>query len=137
MIVEGLKRILFGVAAGSLITYAVLSLLVFQDVDSSIKEIWKHWSGSMLMGIYYSFASVIFELERWSVLKQTVIHLVLTMIVFFPTAIVIGWIPFNLLSLTIGLAIFLILYSIVWVSVYFRYKNIEKSMNERIDREHQ
>ncbi|WP_018932470.1 DUF3021 domain-containing protein [Gracilibacillus lacisalsi] len=135
MIVEGLKRILLGVAVGSLITFVVLSFLVMLDINSTIQEIWKHWSASMALGVYYSLASVIFELERWSILKQTVIHLSLTILVFFPIAILAGWIPFNLLAMILGLGIFLTLYSVFWISAYFYYKNMERVMNERIDRE--
>ncbi|WP_163581040.1 DUF3021 domain-containing protein [Gracilibacillus saliphilus] len=135
MIVEGLKRILLGVAIGSLITFVVLSFLVMLDINSTIQEIWKHWSASMALGVYYSLASVIFELERWSILKQTVIHLSLTTLVFFPIAILAGWIPFNLLAMILGLGIFLTLYFIFWIGAYFYYKNMERVMNERIDRE--
>lgn len=135
MIFNAFKRILYGVAAGSLITFTVLSFLIIQDIHSTIQEIWKHWLASMLIGIYYSFASIIFESERWSLLKQTVIHLTLTILIFFPISFVVGWIPFNPLSIVIGLGIFLAFYFITWTSMYFYYKSMERSMNELIDRE--
>ncbi|SFM34015.1 Protein of unknown function [Gracilibacillus orientalis] len=133
MIVEGLKRIMIGVAVGSLITFAVISFMIIQSIDSSMQEIWKHWLASMLIGILFSFASAIFEREEWSILKQTVMHSTLTFLVLFPIIILAGWLPFNPVSLIIGLGIFLTTYSIMWVSMYFYYKNVEKSMNKCID----
>ncbi|QGH33332.1 DUF3021 family protein [Gracilibacillus salitolerans] len=134
MIAEGLKRIMIGVAVGSLITFAVTSFMIIQSIDSSIQEIWKHWLASMLIGIFYSFASIIFEREGWSLLKQTVVHSTSTFMVLFPIIILAGWLPFDPLSLLIGLVIFLISYSIMWIGLYFHYKRMARSMNECIDK---
>ncbi|MGP4042169.1 DUF3021 domain-containing protein [Gracilibacillus sp. D59] len=134
MIAEGFKRSLIGIAVGSLITFAVVSFMIMLSVESSIQEIWKHWVASMLIGIYYSFASGIFELEHWSLLKQTIVHLTLTLFILFPIIIIVGWLPFDPMSLTIGLGIFIVTYSIMWLSMYFYFKRLERSMNNCIDK---
>ncbi|MFD2654744.1 DUF3021 domain-containing protein [Gracilibacillus thailandensis] len=137
MIVEGLKRILYGVAAGSLVTFVILSLLVMQDIETTVQEIWKHWLASMLIGIYFSWASVIFERERWSILKQTIVHFVISIVVYFPIAIMAGWVPFNTKALLLGLGIFIGCYSIFWISFYSYFKRMARSMNECIDRKNE
>jgi len=133
MVVELLKRSVVGVAVGAIVTFIALTILVIFSIESSVQEIWKHFFSSLLIGIYFSVASVIFELERWSLLKQTIIHLIISLIVLFSLFFYAGWIPFEISSILIGLGIFIVTYSIMWFSMYIYFKNLERSMNEYIE----
>ncbi|PWU66952.1 DUF3021 domain-containing protein [Gracilibacillus dipsosauri] len=134
MIIEVLRRSIIGIAIGALVTFVALTILVIFSIESTVIEIWRHFLSSMLMGVYFSLASLIFESERGSLLKQTIIHFVLSLIVISIVSIYAGWVPFTLWSLIIGLGIFLLTYFIMWIGIYTYYKKLEKSMNESIEK---
>lgn len=67
MIIEVLRRSLIGIAIGALVTFVALTILVIFSIESTVIEIWRHFLSSMLMGVYFSLASLIFESERGSV----------------------------------------------------------------------
>lgn len=132
MIIELIKRSLFGIAIGSLITFIVLTFFVVLSVDSTVLEIWKSLLTNMLIGMYFSSASMIFESEKWSLLKQTMFHFFLTLFFIFPLLIFAGWITFNFHSLLVSVSLFTLIYFIGWLGVYLYYKRLERSMNDSI-----
>lgn len=132
MIIELVKRSLIGIGIGSIISFFILTILLIQSMDASIGEIWRNLLASMLVGMYFSVSSMIFESEKSSLLKQTILHFSLTLLIILPVFILAGWIPFTLWSTVIGLILFVIIYLMVWISIYSYYKRLEKSMNESI-----
>lgn len=82
------------------------------------------WS---LIGIMFSFGSLIFTHLRFSIIKLTLMHFSLMIIVMFPLAILAGWFPLNLPSVSTFIIIFIIIYFIIWLIIK---KHNQKDINE-------
>ena len=132
MILEVLRRSMLGLGFSALFTFAILTVIVLQDVQVSIPIVWKNMLGSMMMGIYFGCASLIFEMEKWSPLKKTVLHFLISILVWLPLAVYMGWVPFEVTTIFIGLGIFLVIYLLFWYGFYFYFKMIEKDMNNSV-----
>ncbi len=48
----------------------------------------------LIVGIVLA-ASVIYDIESWSLLKQTVVHIVAMLVTVFPILLISGWFPIN------------------------------------------
>ncbi len=87
---------------------------------------------SMLLGGACSGASVIWEIEKWSITKQTLIHFAVFVVAFVPISYLLNWMPHNLYGGLGYAATFLIIYALIWVSIYFPIKAKIKKMNEQL-----
>ncbi|GEN32135.1 hypothetical protein HNQ35_002514 [Cerasibacillus quisquiliarum] len=132
MINRILQKITMGIAAGGLLTFIALTVIKFTHVKSTVDVIWLYMLASLILGVYFSLASFIFEIDSWSPLKQTIIHFLLTIGGFFLIAIPIGWIPFHFGTITFGIIIFTVMYMLNWASFYFYYKKVADKMNKQL-----
>lgn len=67
-----------------------------------------------LMGNVFYFSELIFTQERWSLLKMSLLHYLVTLICFFPLAYLAGWFPHNIL----WIAGFLLIYTGIYLIIY-------------------
>lgn len=87
---------------------------------------------SMVIGFVFAFGSTIFEIDNWSIAKQTIIHFLLISIVFLPCSILAGWVDLNLLSIAIYFTIFIFIYFAIWITQYFTWKNRIAKLNKEL-----
>ncbi|MFC4355613.1 DUF3021 domain-containing protein [Chryseomicrobium palamuruense] len=123
-------RIFGGFGVGAVVT--LLALVLFNDNGDTVSAhlIALNLLGSMLIGGYFSVSALLFEIEEWSMLKQTLIHYTLSLIVLFPVfTLLTGWVPLNPHSLLIGLLFFTGTYVINWLGWFTYFKQMEKRMN--------
>ena len=85
-----------------------------------------------LIGISFSATTVIFEIDNWSIVAQTALHFVITFAVMFFAGFVCGWFPHTALSILIWLAIFIVIYVIMWVSFTLYFRKQTKKINEAL-----
>ncbi len=88
---------------------------------------------AMIIGAVFSGASVIWEIEKWSVAKQTLIHFAIFTVVFLPLSYVLNWMPHRLYSALYYVAVFIITYVLIWVSRYSSIKAKVKKMNKQLE----
>lgn len=69
-----------------------------------------------LMGFVFSSSSLVFNIENWSITKQTVIHFITTFILFTILACLAGWFPLQATFFIYYFIEFLIIYLIVWTT---------------------
>lgn len=132
MMNEIIKRIWVGFGFASVITFVALSLLVLQQVDTSVYEVWQHMLGSLVMGAYFGVASFIFEQERWSPLIQTVAHFSLSILVWLPLALFLGWVPLGWWTIIIGVFSFTVVYCLFWIGSTLYFKSVLKQLNQMV-----
>ena len=132
MIVEIVRRSIIGLGFSAIITFAILTVMTVQDVEVPISVIWKNILGGMVMGIYFGGASLIFDIEEWSPLKKTAIHFLISIIIWLPLAIWMGWVPFEFVTILIGIGIFIVVYLLFWYGSYLYFKRIENEMNHSV-----
>lgn len=87
---------------------------------------------SLVMGAIGGGSSVIWEVEKWSLLKQTLIHFAVIAIPFFGISYVMNWMPHYIYGALGYLASFIAAYIIMWVSIYLSIKFKIKKMNEHL-----
>ncbi|GAE28710.1 DUF3021 domain-containing protein [Halalkalibacter hemicellulosilyticus] len=134
MIVEAIKRMMTGIAFGGLITFIVLTIIYFNEIETTIFYVWASMLCSFIIGIYFGLSSFIFETNDWSLLKQTIIHLIMSISFYLIIALIVGWVPLTILAILWTCLVFIIFYAIMWTGYYLYYKRIEKSMNESLSR---
>lgn len=88
---------------------------------------------ALLYGAVWVGSTVIWQIDKWSILKQNIIHFLITSIVVFPIAYVTGWMMHTPLGILIYFGTFLIVYAIIWLTQYFAIKKNIKKMNAAVN----
>ncbi|MHA7966580.1 DUF3021 domain-containing protein [Paenibacillus sp. CAU 1782] len=132
MVRKIIQRGFVGISSGGIITFVALTVLMINEVDVSVADIWRNMLGSILMGIYFGIASLLFEHEKWSPLKQLVVHFLMSILLFFPIAISVGWIEFQWRPILLGAGTFMIIYAIFWFSISGYLRRQARSMNNSV-----
>ena len=110
-------------------------LMVIPPVDGAITPLKAYaiqYIVSMVIGFVFAFGSAIFEVDRWSIAKQTVMHFLLTSLVFLPCSIMARWVDFNFISVLVYFIIFIIIYIAIWFIQYFSWKNKIIKLNRKL-----
>lgn len=87
---------------------------------------------SILYGAVWAGASFIWEKESWSLLRQTVTHLILCSAATLPTAYFMRWMPRSFMGLALYFGIFFAVYLSIWLSRYFYIKKSIERINKRM-----
>ena len=77
-------------------------------------------------------ASAIWEVESWSLLKQTVIHCLVISVSMLPIAYCMYWMPHNFWGIAGYIAIFFFIYFFIWFSQYFAMKKRIRKFNDKV-----
>lgn len=120
---------------GVIYSLAYGELMVIPPVGgdtNSLKAYIVQYIVSMIIGFVFAFGSAIFEVDKWSIAKQTTIHFLLTSIVFFPCSIMARWISFNFISIIVYFFIFIIIYITIWFIQYFSWKKRIMRLNKEL-----
>lgn len=135
MISKLMIRIFGGFGVGGLLTLLVLVFLYDSTAEVPARLIALNLFGSMLIGAYFSVSALLFEVEEWSMLKQTFVHYTASLIVLFPVFTwLTGWIPLNPQSLVIGWLFFTGTYILNWFGWYNYFKQLERRMNQSLQK---
>ena len=144
---EAVKRAIMGFMYGVFIgqTILILESLMARDgnfypVAASLVELAGTKIGAViiqyfltgLIGTTFAATTVIFEMDSWSLLRQTILHFIITSIVMYIAGFLCGWFPHKLSSTLIWFGIFIVIYVIFWISFSSYYKNKVKKMNEAL-----
>ena len=144
---EAVKRAIMGFIYGVFIgqTILILESLMARDgnfypVAASLVELAGTKIGAVIIqyfltgiiGTTFAATTVLFEMDNWSLLRQTIIHFIITSIVMYIAGFLCGWFPHKLSSTLIWFGIFIVIYVIFWISFSSYYKNKVKKMNEAL-----
>ena len=87
---------------------------------------------SLLYGAAWAGASVVWDRESWSILRQTATHLIICSIATFPIAYFMRWMPHNVSGILLYFGIFLFIYAVIWLAQYSSMKKRVRQMNEKV-----
>ena len=87
---------------------------------------------SLIYGAVFGGASAIWEVEKLSLLKQTVIHCLIISVSSFPIAYFMYWMPHSFWGIAGYIAIFFFIYFFIWISWYFAMRKRIRELNEKI-----
>lgn len=125
--------IIISLTVGDGVYYAVVPELI-ADCGSEINAVVFQSVLSLIYGAAWAGASVIWENERWSILKQTVIHLIICSAATFPIAYFARWMPHNANGVLLYFGIFVVIYIVIWFSQYSSMKKKVQQINERLNK---
>ena len=85
-----------------------------------------------IMGTGFAMASVIWEIDAWSLAKQSGIYFSVACIVMLPIAYVTNWMKHSVGGILSYIGIFFAIFLIVWLMQYHAWKSRIKEMNDCI-----
>ena len=145
---ELLKRCLFGAPLGlaiSTIITIIISLAVgdgqyYAVVPELAREMGNELNAvilqavlSMIYGAAWAGASLVWDAEKWSLLKMTLVHLAITSLATFPIAYFARWMPHNAGGILLYIGIFIAIYVSIWLSQYAAMKKRIQALNEKLN----
>jgi hypothetical protein len=85
-----------------------------------------------VLGAAFAAASLIWEIERWSLAKQTGIYFLVVAAAMLPIAYFAGWMERTLGGFLLYFGIFVAIFVIIWAVQYWIWKSRIKRMNMRV-----
>ena len=85
-----------------------------------------------IMGMGYAMASVIWDIDSWSLAKQSGVYFAIACVVMFPIAYIANWMKHDIVGILSYAGIFVAIFIFVWMIQYFVWKDKVKRMNDGI-----
>lgn len=85
-----------------------------------------------VMGAGFAMASIIWELDSWSLPKQSGIYFLLACILILPIAYIANWMEHSAVGFLSYVGIFVAIFIAVWLAQYLSWKRKIKKMNELV-----
>lgn len=86
-----------------------------------------------ILGASFAMASLIWEIETWSIAKQTGIYFLAISTTMFPIAYFTHWMERSLSGFLMYFGVFFTVFVFIWVIQYCIWKNKIKDINKKID----
>ena len=143
MIQRGLLGFPLGIAIGFVIT-VIISICIgdgfFHPVNpelvnkmgSELNAILIQTGLSGIMGTGFAMASVIWEIDSWSLAKQSGVYFAIACVIMFPISYFANWMPHSTGGILSYVGIFVAIFVITWLIQYFVWKRKVKRMNDRV-----
>lgn len=140
---RGLLGFPMGISIGFIITI-IISMCVddgnYYPVTPSLLEVTKSEISAVIyqtvlcgiMGAGFSMASVIWEIDSWSIAKQTGIYFGISCVLMFPISYALHWMSRTVFGIISYIGIFILIFLIIWFIQYFLWKSGIKKLNDRI-----
>ena len=126
-----LMSLVASISIGHGVYYAAKPELI-AEMGSEINAVLLQTGLSGLIGMAFSAASVIWQLEDWSLAKQTGIYFLITALVMLPIAWFARWTERTFRCIVIYFGIFAVIFFIIWGIQYLTWRRKIKKMNEKL-----
>ncbi|WP_416337715.1 DUF3021 domain-containing protein [Faecalicoccus pleomorphus] len=87
---------------------------------------------SAFLGAAFSLASLIWNIESWSLLKQSFIHFLCLSITIFPIAWLMHWMSHTIFGILIYIVLFFLIYLFIWLIMYQIQKREVQRINQHL-----
>ena len=88
-----------------------------------------------IMGAGFAAASIIWELDSWSLAKQSGTYFMIISVIMLPIAYITNWMKHTALGVLSYVAIFVAIFVVVWLSQYLLWKRKIKQMNTLVNKD--
>ncbi len=85
-----------------------------------------------IMGAGFALASIIWEIDSWSLVKQTGIYFAIICVVMFPISYFAGWMPHTMRGIVLYVLIFIVIFIVAWILQYMSWKNKIGKLNDKV-----
>ena len=83
-----------------------------------------------IIGSGFAMASVIWDIDSWSLAKQSAIYFLIACIIMFPIAYITNWMKHSIAGVLSYVGIFVVIFVISWLVQYLSWKRKIKRMND-------
>ena len=83
-----------------------------------------------VMGSGFAAASVIWELDSWSLARQSGVYFMIACIIMLPIAYITNWMEHSIAGVLSYVGIFIVIFVVVWLAQYLSWKHKIKRMND-------
>ena len=146
MILRGLFGLPTGIAIGFVITLIISACIgngSFYPVAPELTDTMGNELNAVIlqtvlcaiMGAGFAAASVIWELDSWSLAKQSGIYFLIASLIMLPIAYVSNWMKHTLLGVLSYAGIFIAIFVVVWLFQYLLWTRKIKKMNALVGKE--
>lgn len=113
--------------------YAVVPELI-ADCGTEINAVLLQSICSLLYGAAWAGASTIWEADHWSILRQTITHLIICSLCTLPIAYFMHWMDHGFFGILSYFGIFFAIYVIIWISQYMAIKKRIRQINSEVQK---
>lgn len=134
---------MFEVFAANLITILFsinMGKGVYYGINSGIMSICETELGAVIfqfllaggVGAVFGVSTLLWEIDKWSLAKQTVVHFFVITTVMLFTVYVCNWMTHSVKGFITWIGLFVVVYIIIWTICYSSYKRKIKEINKAI-----
>lgn len=88
---------------------------------------------SGILGLVSIGGMLLYEIDKWSLAKATIVHFVSIAACFVGTSLILHWFPLQFVYYVIALGAMAVGFMIIWVCMYLAWKKEVKKMNEELE----
>ena len=112
--------------------YSAAAPNLISTMGNELNAVISQYVLSGLLGFACAFGSAIWQVEKWSMTKQTVVHFLLLSIVMLPIAYFCNWVKHTAVAVILYFAFFASLYFVIWIIQYNVWKKKLKQVNLKL-----
>ncbi len=146
IIMRGLFGLPTGIAIGFVITLIISACIgsgsfypvtpeLIDTIGNELNAVILQTVLCAIMGMGFAAASVIWELDSWSLAKQSGVYFLIISVIMLPIAYVTNWMKHTVLGILSYVAIFAAIFVVVWLSQYLLWKRKIKKMNALVSKD--
>ncbi len=113
-------------------SFHYVSYNLIHDCGNEINAVFWQFIMVIFYGAIWGGASVVWEMEEWSILKQSMVHFLVTVLSTLIVAFTLNWFERNVTAFLIYLAIFFVIYIVIWLFWYFSMKSKINMLNDKL-----
>lgn len=87
-----------------------------------------------LMGITWNLSRNVFKIYKWNLLKQTIVHFLISFTCFTFLACLAGWFPLTVACFTIYTLLFVAIYLLIWFIARYQTLKWIKKANQKLNK---
>jgi hypothetical protein len=143
VVLRGLLGLPIGIAFGYVITI-VLSLFfsngsyhpvvpaLIDAVGNEINAVVFQAILCGVLGVSFASSSIIWEIEHWSIAKQTGVYFLVISVVMLPIAYFAHWMEHSLLGFILYFSIFVVIFMLMWLIQYAIWKRAVTDIDKKV-----
>lgn len=142
-LLRGLRGLSVGIAIGHVLsvigsyifgdgTYSACTPALVSTMGNEINAVILQTLLYSVIGASFAAGTVVFEVDRWSLAKQTGVYFLIVSLVTLPTAYILSWMEHSLMGFLNYFGRFILFFVIIWIINYLGWRNSVKKMNEKL-----
>lgn len=87
-----------------------------------------------LVGSVYGAASVIWDMENWSIAKQSGIFFAIAAVTMMPIGYLLNWMEHSVTGIISFFLVFLVIFVIIWITMYLIWRRKIRKLNQNVQK---